>query len=69
MDAGKIQISVFLDLSKAFDTFDSYILLGFGDNPWKWFYSNSMGMSQYVVFNGSHSNVMKFPPFSHRDLY
>ena len=27
MDTGKIPISIFLDLSKAFDTLDSYILL------------------------------------------
>ena len=45
MDTGKIPMSIFLDLSKAFDTLDSYILLenlkryGFGDIPLKWFHS------------------------------
>ena len=65
MDTGKIPISIFLDLSKAFDTLDSYILLeklkhyGFGDIPLKWFHSYLLGRSQYVVFNGSQSDVMK----------
>ena len=65
MDTGKIPISIFLDLSKAFDNLDSYILLeklkhcGFGDIPLKWFHSNLMGRSQYVVFKGSQSDVMK----------
>ena len=65
MDTGKIPISIFLDLSKALDTLDSYILLeklkhyGFGDIPLKWFHSYLLGRSQYVVFYGSQSDVMK----------
>ena len=65
MDTGKIPISIFLDLSKAFDTLDSYILLeklkhyGFGDIPLKRFHSYLLVRSQYVVFNGSQSDVMK----------
>ena len=65
MVTGKIPISIFLDLAKAFDTLDSYILLeklkhhGFGDISLKWFHSYLLGRSQYVVFNGSQSDVMK----------
>ena len=64
MDTGKIPISIFLDLSKAFDTLDSSILLdklkyyGFGNTPLKWFHSYLKDRSQYVVFNGIYSDVI-----------
>ena len=64
MDTGKIPISIFLHLSKAFDTLYSSILLdklkyyGFGNTPLKWFHSYLKDRSQYVVFNGIHSDVI-----------
>ena len=64
VDTGKIPISIFLALPKAFDTLDSYILLeklkhyGFCDVPLKWFHFYLLGRSKYVVFNGSQSGVM-----------
>ena len=64
MDTGKIPISIFLDLSKAFDTLDSSILLdelkyyGFGNTSLKWFHSYLKDRSQYVLFNGIYSDVI-----------
>ena len=64
MDTDKIPISIFLDLSKAFDTLDSSILIdklkyyGFGITPWKWFHSYLKDRSQHVVFNGIYLDVI-----------
>ena len=64
MDTGKIPISIFLDLCKAFDTLDSSILFdklkyyGFGNTPLKWFHSYLKDRSQYLVFNGIYSDVI-----------
>ena len=75
MDTGKIHICIFLDLSKAFDTLDSSIILdklkyyGFGNTPLKWFHSYLKDRSQYVVFNGIYSDVINPPPGFHKDLY
>ena len=65
MDTTKITISIFLNVSKAFDTIDSSILLekgkysGFSDIPLKRFQSYLMSRSQYVGLNGSHSEVIE----------
>ena len=61
LDVGKLPITVYLDLSKAFDTINHEILLkklkyyGFGDAPLKWFSSYSHNRQQYVFFNGCYS--------------
>ena len=63
LDKGKLPLSIFLDLSKAFDTLDHYILLnklefyGLSSTPLKWFESYLHGRKQYVDFDGIHSNT------------
>ena len=64
LDKGKIPISVFLDLSKAFDTLDHEILLtkskyyGIKDNALKWFQSYLSNRTQYVEFDGCKSTYL-----------
>ena len=63
LDKGKLPLSIFLDLSKAFDTLDHHILLnklkfyGLSSTPLKWFESYLHGRKQYVDFYGIHSNT------------
>ena len=58
LDNGKLTVTVYLDLSKAFDTINHEILLkkleyyGFTDTPLKWFRSYLHNRQQYVFFNG-----------------
>ena len=58
LDNGKLPVTVYLDLSKAFDTINHEILLknleyyGFTDTPLKWFRSYLHNRQQYVFFNG-----------------
>ena len=55
MDSGKLPLSIFLDLSKAFDTLDHSILLdklkfcGISNTPLKWFQSYLRSRQQFVV--------------------
>ena len=59
LDSGKIPISIFLDLSKAFDTLDHNILLqklkhyGIAGNSLLWFKSYLTERVQYVEFDGN----------------
>ena len=61
IDNKNLPISVFLDLSKAFDTLDHDILLyklqhyGISDIPLRWLKSYLTGRQQYVDFNGTRS--------------
>ena len=63
LDSGKLPISVFLDLSKAFDTLDHSILLtklhhyGFQSTPMKRFHSYLKDRSQYVDYDGTISKI------------
>ena len=63
MDAEKIPFSVFLDLSKAFDTLDHTKLLtilhyyGVRDTALNWFKSYLFKRTQYVECNGSSSSI------------
>ena len=63
LDKGKLPLSIFLDLSEAFDTLDHYILLnklkfyGLSNTPLKWFESYLHGRKQYADFDGIHSNT------------
>ena len=62
LDDDKIPFSIFMDLSKAFDTLDHNILLhklsfyGVVDNSFKWFESYLSNRTQYVDFHGSTSS-------------
>ena len=63
MDSGKMPLSVFLDLSKAFDTLDHSILLqklthyGLSQAAIRWFSSYLLGRRQLVDFNGTWSTL------------
>ena len=63
MDAGKLPLSVFLHLSKAFDAIDHTILLpnlqdyGLSCTPLRWFVSYLHDRQQFVHFNGILSGV------------
>ena len=71
MDQGDIPISIFLDLSKAFDTLDHSILLnkleycGVKGNASRWFSSYLTGRYQYVDMEGVRSEKLVF----HRDPF
>ena len=64
LDAGKVPISVFLDLSKAFDTLNHTILIeklryyGLNDTSLNWFYSYLQGRLQFTEYNGVCSDVV-----------
>ena len=61
LDEDKLPFSIFMDLSKAFDTLDHTILThklsfyGINGTALQWFDSYLSGRSQYVDFYGSHS--------------
>ena len=63
LDTGQLPLSVFLDLSKAFDTLNHLILLnklkfyGLSNTPLKWFESYLYGRQQFVDFDGTASNT------------
>ena len=62
LDTDQLPLSVFLDLSKAFDTLNHLILLnklklyGHSNTPLKWFESYLHGRQQFVDFDGTASN-------------
>ena len=64
LDKGKIPIAVYLDLSKAFDTLDHYILLeklmyyGIKGTELSWFQSYLSNRRQYVHFDDSDSSLL-----------
>ena len=61
IDNKKIPLSIFLDLSKAFDTLDHDIVkleyYGVKSTSLKWFASYLRGRSQYVDYDGLHSSA------------
>ena len=63
LDRGKTPISVFLDLSKAYDTLDHSIILhklkyyGIKDGPLSWFQSYLSNRCQFVDFDGTYSTT------------
>ena len=63
LDTGQLPLSVFLDLSKAFDTLNHLILLnklkfyGLSNTPLKWFESYLYGRQQFVDFDGTASST------------
>ena len=63
MDSGKMPLSIFLDLSKTFNTLDHSILLlklthyGLSQTAIRWFSSSLFGRRQLVDFNGTWSTL------------
>ena len=63
MDSGKLPLSIFLDVSKAFDTLDHSILLdklrfySISNTPFKWFQSYLRSREQFVEFDGTCSGI------------
>ena len=64
MDNGQIPVSIFLDLSKAFDTLNHTILLsklkhyGIKNKAFQWFNSYLSNRHQYVEFEGARSETL-----------
>ena len=64
MDNGLTPVSIFLDLSKAFDTLDHTILLsklkhnGIKNKAFQWFNSYLSNLHQYVEFEGARSETL-----------
>ena len=64
LDSGKLPLSIYLDLSKAFDTLNHDILFhklnyyGIGGTPLKWFKSYLTNRYQYVMFNEACSSSL-----------
>ena len=64
LDDGKIPVSVFLDLSKAFDTLNHAILMdklkyyGLNETSLNWFRSYLHDRQQYTEYNGTCSDVI-----------
>ena len=64
MDSDKLPISIYLTLSKAFDTLDHTILLhklkyyGICDSSLNWFHSYLTNRQQYVSFDDTLSNPL-----------
>jgi len=65
LDAKKLEIGVFLDFAKAFDTVNHGVLLskldhiGIRGPVWRWFESYLSGREQYVSVNDSDSNSIQ----------
>ena len=63
IDSAKLPLSIFLDVSKAFDTLDHSILLsklkfyGVSNTPLKWFQSYLQNRQQFVEFDGTCSDT------------
>ena len=61
---GKLPISIFLDLSKAFDTLDHNILFkklehyGINQTPMSWLMSCLTDILQFVYFSGENPDIM-----------
>ena len=66
IDTKHISLAIFMDLSKAIDTFDHTILLnklsyyGIGGNELNWFSSYLSDCHQYVEINGVSSTLLSF---------
>ena len=64
LDDGQIPVSVFLDLSKAFDTLNHAILMdklkyyGLNETSLNWFRSYLHDRHQYTEYNGTCSDVI-----------
>ena len=64
LDAGKVPVSVFLDLSKAFDTLNHTILIeklqyyGLNDTSLNWFHSYLHDRLQFTEYNSVCSHVV-----------